>query len=148
MGYRRHIAGCVTTGMTLALLATTAAPAAASVEGPKLVTTWAAAVKPATPTWLELFWTTGKKVCDVKVTVEGADIDVTYPANTADHTSFSQSDRLKAGQIDETSINVTANYPTTAYVALKATMNYDYCAPKPTTKTETYWITLPVLDKS
>jgi hypothetical protein len=146
MRYCRHFAACVT-GLTLGLLAATAGPAAASVEGPKAVTTWAAAVSPGTPTWIELFWTTGKKLCHVQVTVAAANVDVVYPTNTGDYSSLSQSSTLRAYHIDETSVRITANYPTTAWVPLKATMSFDYCAPNPVPKTESFTITLPVLDR-
>lgn len=133
------------TGTTLALLATTATPAAASVEGPKAITTWAAAVTPHTPSWIQIFWTTGKKICHAQVTVAGDDVDVVYPENTGDHSSLSQSDTLKPGLVDETSVSVTAHHEAGSFVALTATLKYDYCAAKPTTRTETYKVTLPVL---
>jgi hypothetical protein len=136
------------TGMTLALLATTAAPAAASVIGPKAITTWTASVSPETPSWIEIFWTTGKKLCHVQVTVAADDVDVVYPANTADHSSLSQSDTLKPARVDETSVQVTAHQPVATFVPLTATMKYDFCAAQPITKTETFDLTLPVVKTS
>jgi hypothetical protein len=122
-----------------------ATPAAASVNGPQPITTWTSTVAPHQPTWINVFWATNKKICDARVTVAADHVDVLYPENTGDYTSFSQSDRLKPHQVDYTAVRLTAHLADRSFVPLAVTMSYHTCGRHATDVTDTFALTLPVL---
>ncbi|AGL14860.1 hypothetical protein [Actinoplanes sp. N902-109] len=121
------------------------APAEAAVSGPHLITDWARAVPAHKATWIQLYWKTGKRVCNAEVTLSGANVDVVYPDNTETYSSFSKSSSLKAGKTDRTAINVTAHYDTTSVIPLKVKMKYDTCGKDAVKKTGTFTVNLPVI---
>jgi len=122
----------------------TGAPAAAAASGPSPITTWLNPVKPHKATWVNVHWTTGRKICDAEVRVAAGKVDVAYPSNTGTYTSFSQSDSLRGGHVDRTAVNVTAHYSRTAFVPLEATITYTNCK-NDTVRSKTFWLTLHVL---
>ncbi|MEV4639360.1 hypothetical protein AB0J80_18610 [Actinoplanes sp. NPDC049548] len=119
-------------------------PAAAAGDGPRPIMNWVRAVDAHEPTWVDIYWRTGKKICDAEVVVEGRKVDVGYPSNTGTYTSFSQSDMLKPGRIDRTAVNVTAHYKRSAFVPIEATITYTNCK-NDMEKTKHFELTLPVL---
>ncbi|WP_067496829.1 hypothetical protein [Actinoplanes sp. TFC3] len=123
----------------------TGAPAVAAVKGPHLITDWARAVPAHQGTWIQLYWKTGKAVCDAEVTLSGTDVDVIYPDNTERYSSFAKGSSLKAGKTDRTAINVTAHYDKTTVVKLKAKMVYNTCGKNAVEKTEKVSVNLPVI---
>ena len=145
MSKTRRIAATAAAAVSLASVLT-GTPAAAAASGPTPVTTWLEAVKPHKATWVDVHWTTGKKICDAEVVVEGRKVDVAYPSNTGTYTSFSQGDELKAGHVDRTAVRVTAHHDRSDFLALKATITYTNCK-SDAVKTKTHWLTLPVLKR-
>jgi hypothetical protein len=133
--------------MAAAGLATvlTGAPASAAIKGPHLITDWARAVPAGGSTWIQLYWKTGKPVCDAEVTLSGLKVDVIYPDNTETYSSFAKSSSLKAGKTDRTAFNVTARYPKTTVVPLKAKMVYHTCGDDAVEKTVKVTVSLPVI---
>ncbi|MGA5304543.1 hypothetical protein ACPCHT_31850 [Nucisporomicrobium flavum] len=131
----------VAAGLATALTGT---PAEAAAGGPSPITTWLNPVKPHKATWVNVHWTTGRKICDAEVRVEGDKVDVSYPSNTDTYSSFSQSDSLRGGHVDRTAVNVTAHYGRTAFVPLEATITYTTCK-SDAVRSKTFWLTLPVL---
>ncbi|MFI7598914.1 hypothetical protein [Actinoplanes sp. NPDC049681] len=129
-------------GLAAALL--TGTPAAASSGEPHPLTPWVRAVEAHEPTWVDIYWQTGRKICDAEVTVDGRKVDVGYPSNTGTYTSFSQSDRLEPGRVDRTAINVTAHYRKSAFAPIEATITYTNCR-NDTEKSKSFRLTLPVL---
>jgi len=124
----------------------TGTPVSAAASGPTPVTTWLNPVKAHKATWVNVHWTTGKKICDAEVVVEGRKVDVAYPSNTDTYTSFSQGDELKAGHVDRTAVNVTAHHDRSDFVPLKTTIAYTNCK-SDAVKKRSFWLTLPVLKK-
>lgn len=122
-----------------------AVPAQASVNGPEPVTTWLSPVRPNRPAWVHVFWTAGKKICDVKVTAAADRVTIGYPANTGTYTSFGQSDSLPSRTVDFTAIRVTADVTAPAYVPIAALVSYTSCGHYARKKTENFTLYLPVL---
>jgi hypothetical protein len=123
------------------------AAAQASINGPEPVTTWLSPVKPHQATWLHIFWTAGKKICDVKVTAAADKVTIGYPANTGDYTSFGQSDSLPSRKVDFTAIRVNADYAAPAWVPISALVSYNSCGKYAKTKSENFTVYLPVMDR-
>ena len=94
--------------------------------GPRLVAKLALpTVKAGRATWVKTWWTTRSDVCDVRVTVTGADLAaLTYPSNTGSYTSFSRSANLARGDVDYTAVRVTAADDAAGWVTLKVTVSY------------------------
>jgi hypothetical protein len=124
-----------------------AAPAQASINGPEPVTTWLSPVRPHQATWVHIFWTAGKKICDVKVTAAADKVTIGYPANTGDYTSFGQSDSLPSRKVDFTAIRVTADHAATGYVPISTLVSYTSCGRYAKARTENFTVYLPVLDQ-
>jgi len=126
----------------LATVATTV-PATASGPGPRPVTAWLQAVPAGETSWVSVSWTTGRKICDAAVTVEGDDVRIGYPDTTATHTSFSRSDNLRPGRPDYTAFTVHPD-DDGLFLRLEATLSYHTCGRHPVEKARTYRLTLPV----
>ncbi len=121
--------------------------AQASINGPEPVTTWLSPVKPDQATWVHIFWTAGRKICQVKVTAAADGVTIGYPENTGDHTSFGQSDSLPSRKVDFTAIRVTAGPTTAAYVPISTLVSYTSCGKYVKAKTENFTVYLPVLGR-
>jgi hypothetical protein len=121
----------------------TATPATASDPGPRPVTTWLPPVPAGETSWVSVSWTTGRKICDAAVTVEGDDVRVGYPDATGTHTSFSRSDELKPGRPDYTAFTVRSTGDE-LFLRLEATLTYLTCGRHPVEKARNYRLTLPV----
>jgi len=146
MSKTRRVATMVAAAVTAVGMATVVAanPAAAAPKGPHPVTNWIEAVKAHKASWVEVFWTTGKKICGAQLTVEGGDVWIGYPANTGTYTSFSEDDKLKPKEIDYTAFQVRADYDRNEFVPLEATLVYQTCGAHPVKKSKTFWLILPV----
>ncbi|GAA3346660.1 hypothetical protein GCM10020358_58520 [Amorphoplanes nipponensis] len=136
------VAALAATGLT-AMATPTAA--VASRPGPRPVTTWVDAVPAGQTSWVSVNWTTGRKICDAKVTVEGGDVRIGYPENTGTYTSFWQSDRLRPKRLDYTAFTVHPEGPADRYRQLHATLRYTTCGRHAVEKAQTYRLTLVVL---
>ncbi|GAA2517470.1 hypothetical protein [Winogradskya humida] len=147
MSKTRRVAAMMTAALAAVGLATTVAvtPAAAAVKGPHLITNWTRPVAPDEGTWVDLYWKTGKPVCDAEVTIDGKNVSITYPSNTETYTSFSKSANLKAGKVDRTAFYVIAYYDATTVVKLKATIVYNTCGDDAVEKTKKFDVKLPVM---
>jgi len=134
-------ATCMVTG--LATVATTT-PATASGPGPRPVTSWLQAVPAGETSWVSVSWTTGRKICDAAVTVEGDDVRIGYPDNTGTYTSFSRGDKLRPGRPDYTAFTVHPSDEDELFLRLEATLSYHTCGRHPVEKARTYRLILPV----
>jgi hypothetical protein len=124
-----------------------ATPAQASINGPEPVTTWLSPVRPNEATWVHIFWTAGKKICDVKVTAAADKVTIGYPTNTGTYTSFGQSDSLPSRKVDFTAIRVDADSTAATYVPISTLVSYTSCGKYAKTRTENFTVYLPVLDR-
>lgn len=132
--------------LTLAALAATVAtatPAAAAGPPPRPVTGVLPAVPAGETSWVNLTWTTGRRICEAAVTVEGDGVRIGYPGNTGTHTSFSRSDRLKPGRPDYTAFTVRPGADE-LFLRLTATLTYANCGRHPVEQARTFRLTLPV----
>jgi hypothetical protein len=126
-------------------LVTVANPAAAAGPGPQPVTSWLDAVPAGERSWVSLYWTTGRKICDAAVTVEGDGLRIGYPDNTGTYTSFSQSAKLKPGRLDYTAFTVHPRADEEQFRRLDATLSYNTCGRQAVEKAQKFRLTLAVL---
>jgi hypothetical protein len=120
-------------------------PASAAPGGPHPVTSWLAPVEAGEATWVRVDWTTGRKICDAEVTVDGDDVKIGYPGSTGTYTSFSRGPDLTPKRTDYTAFRVRAAYDFSEFVPLEATLTFDTCGPHAVSKTKSFWLILPVL---
>jgi hypothetical protein len=144
----RRIAVLAATVAAAFSIASVAVPAPASAAhrptGPQPVSVLLAAVSPHYGQWVSVQWRTDRRVCDVKVQVEGTrKVMIDYPSGR-DYTSFSRGDTLRPGRTDYTSFRVTAHYDRPARAMLDATISYDYCGWDAPTLSMTTEFLLPV----
>lgn len=133
--------GVAVAGMVLAV----PAPADAAPGGPRPVTSWLAPVEAGEATWVRVDWTTGRRICDAELTVDGDDVKIGYPGNTGTYTSFSRGTDLKPKRADYTAFRVRPEYDFSEFVLLEATLTYDTCGADAVPKKKTFWLILPVL---
>lgn len=144
-------------GAILAAAMSFAAPASASAEGLAApaadrpdhdglqpLTNVLQPVDPEDPQWVSVRWTTGHRVCHVRVRVHGGpDVDVDYPSNRR-YTSFSRGEGLRPGRVDYTSFRVTAHREGPDWAFLTATVDYDFCRWDSPTMNDAIGFLLPV----
>ena len=117
-------------GLTLAALAATVAlPAPAAQAGGRLgpyqIDKYAVpAARSGIPKWVKTWWTSKSDVCDVRVTVSGDGVSVSYPTNTGTYTSLRRSGNLARDDVDYTAFLVRATSATTRYLTLKTEVSY------------------------
>jgi hypothetical protein len=122
-----------------------ASPAAAAGPGPRPVSTWLRAVQAGTSSWVTLGWRTDRRVCDVRITVDGGRrIDIDYPGHRR-FTSFSRDDSLRAGEVDYAAIRVTPDYDRAGVAVLRATIRYDRCGWHARRELRSSFLALPVV---
>lgn len=139
----------VVTAAGLATVAAGAPAAAAGKQGPHPFFDYVKPVTANTATWIDVFWDTQKPVCDAKVTLSGAKVEVVYPENTKTYSSFATADTLGAkDKPQRTSFSVTADYDTTVQVPLTAVIAYNSCGDKPVEKLKKFKVVLTVLKKA
>ncbi|GLY01325.1 hypothetical protein [Actinoplanes sp. NBRC 101535] len=126
------------------LLAVAAAPAAAAPRGPQPVSTWLQSVRANTSSWVNIYWRTDRRICDVEVRVRAEQARVDYPGNARSAT-FSRGDSLFPGRTDFTRIRVTPFLQRQGVTQLWTTMTYDDCGFKARPQTRTAVLSLPVL---
>jgi hypothetical protein len=122
----------------------TVAPAVAAGNGPRPVSNWLRAVRANTPTWVNVYWRTDRRVCDAEVRVSGARVRVDYPWHR-NYTSFSRGDNLWPGRTDYTAVQVTPYFNRAGIAVLRATISYDDCRPHGFTRRSSTVLTLPVI---
>ena len=123
----------------------TVAPAVAAERAPRPVSNWLRAVRANTPTWVNVYWRTDRRVCDAEVRFSGARVRVDYPGFRRNHTSFSRGDSLWPGRVDYTAVKVTPYFNRSGIALLRATITYDDCRPRGFTRRSTSVLTLPVV---
>ncbi|MET8153407.1 hypothetical protein ACIBSW_31590 [Actinoplanes sp. NPDC049668] len=129
----------------LAATALTATPAAAGHHGPRPVVHRLEVVMAHQPTWVKVWWATGKRICDAEVTVRAERVGITYPENTGTYTSFRRDSDLNPGRPDYTAFKVDAAYKWNTMVPIEATLIYNTCGEHAVEKANVYWLRLPVL---
>jgi hypothetical protein len=98
-------------------------------DGLGLVVPVLAPMLPGQQGWISALWTANQDVCDVRVTVAGPGIIVSYPSNTGDYTSLYTSWGLATGNLDYTAFNVTVPATVTAAVPLTLRITYQLLPP-------------------
>jgi hypothetical protein len=136
------VAALVATGV---VAGATTNPAAAAGPGPQPVTSWLDAVAAEERSWVSIYWTTGRKICDGAVTVTGDDVQIGYPENTVTYTSFSQSAKLKPRHLDYTAFTVRPRAGEDLFRQVEATLSYNTCGRQAVEKSETFRLTFAVL---
>ena len=66
---------------------TATAPAEAASSGPQPVSTMLRAVRAHTDTWVNVVWTTDRRICDAEVRITSRDVDITYQGHGDSTTS-------------------------------------------------------------
>src|SRR3954452_4869109 len=105
MNKSRRIAAIVamaTAAVGVASVVTTA-PASAAVRGPQPVSSWLRPVRANTANWVNIYWRTDRRICDVQVRVGGPRIRVDYPSHSR-YASFSRGSTLRPGRTDYTTV--------------------------------------------
>jgi hypothetical protein len=120
-------------------------PAAAAGPGPQPVTSWLDAVPAGERSWVSIYWTTGRRICDAAVTVDGDDVRIGYPENTVTYTSFSQSAKLRPGRLDYTAFTVHPSAGDDLFRQVEATLSYNTCGRQAVEKSAQFRLTLAVL---
>ncbi|GAA2649795.1 hypothetical protein [Paractinoplanes durhamensis] len=133
-------------GSALALATAGAASAAPSMPGaPQPVSSRLTAVKANTPSWVNIFWRTGRPVCDVKVSVDGGrEVAIAY-AGMRRSTTFTTGDSLRPGRTGVTPIRVTAIRRDSGVALLRTTMSYTDCGKRARTQFTRATLALPVI---
>ena len=122
----------------------TVAPAVAAEKGPRPVSNWLRAVRANTPTWVNVYWRTDRRVCDAEVRFNGARLRVDYPG-WRNYTSFSRGDNLRPFRTDYTAVRVTPYFNRSGIALLRATITYDDCRLHGFTRRSSTVLTLPVV---
>jgi len=144
----------IATTAVAALMATgvvagaTTNPAVAAEPGPRPVTSWIDAVPAGETTWVSVYWTTGRKICDGSVSFDGYGVQVGYPENTGAYASFSQSAELKPGRLDYTAFTVRPRAGKNLFRQVEATLIYNTCGQQAVEKSERFRLTFAVLPVS
>jgi hypothetical protein len=115
--------------LAAALLPVASRAAHASNEGLELLVPFVAPMLPGQQGWLAALWIATLDVCDVRVTVAGPGLTITYPTNTSTYTSFYTASALATGNIDYTAFNVSVPATVTAPVTLTFTVSYNQLPP-------------------
>ena len=143
--WRIGAAVMITTGL---VLTGTTMPASAAGPGPQPVTNWVDAVPAGERSWVQIYWTTGRKICDAAVTVEGEGVRIGYPENTGSYTSFSQRAKLKPGRLDYTAFTVRPRAGAGQFRQLEATLSYTTCGKQAVEKADKFRLTMAVLPRA
>ncbi|MEV1289722.1 hypothetical protein [Micromonospora sp. NPDC049679] len=121
---RRRRLAVVLVGAAVAVAPLSSAHAAAKDDGVDLVVPVLAAMLPGQQGWVSALWSANKDICDVKVTVSGPGLTVSYPTNTGTYTSMYINSALATGNIDYTAFNVTV--PSSAGGPVPVTLAVSY----------------------
>jgi len=150
MGIGRRLAILGATVASAISLAPIATPASASASprdhdrGLQTLTNVLQPVDPYDPEWVNVRWTTDRKVCHVRVKAYGErDVEVVYPSDRR-YTSFSQGEGLRPGRVDYTSFQVTVRENGPGWEFLRVTVDYDYCHGNSPTLNDAIGFWLPV----
>jgi hypothetical protein len=147
MNKSRRIGAVVAMATAAAGMATvaTAAPAAAADRGPQPVSNWLTAVRANTVSWVNIYWHSGRTVCDTQVRVNGGRwVDVGYPGNRRS-ASFPRGGTLRAGRSDYTAVRVDPDFDRSGIAQLRATIEYTSCGWNARTESKAFALNLPVI---
>jgi hypothetical protein len=143
-----RIAGTVaaaTVALPFATL-TSAAPAAAATPSVGLVVPVLAPMLPGQQGWVSALWGSTGDICEVRATAGGTGLTVSYPTNTADHSSLYKQDSLKAGHFDYTAFKLAVDPSVKVAGSLAIKLTYSDC--NGTTRTTTTAAVLPIVTAS
>jgi hypothetical protein len=130
---RRRLLHLVTAvALVLTVLAPGPSPAQAkdSDDGLSLVAPTLAAMLPGQTGWISAIWTANIDVCAVQMTVTGHGVTISYPTNTATHTSLYVNSALAKNNLDYAAFKVAVDPGTTADVSLTVTASYRALPPQ------------------
>jgi hypothetical protein len=131
----------------LASVATPTPASAAPPRGPHPVNQWLRPVPAGTPTWVNAWWRTDRRICDARLFVWGGSaVEIAYP-NGRTYTSFSNGSTLSRRETDYTAFRVTAAGPTLPFLGaalLRARLVYNDCGRFARTRVADTGFLLPV----
>jgi|FLYL01.1.fsa_nt_gi hypothetical protein len=120
-------------------------PATAAQAQPELMQDSTAVVAAGGSTWVTLTWLGTGDVASFALTAKprkARGVEVSYPANTGDHSSLMRDDELLEGELDYTAVRLTVPYYQTKAFELDLTVRYSEDG-KPRTKK--YRVEVPVV---
>jgi hypothetical protein len=121
-----------------------AVPASAAPKGPEPVNSLLSTVRADTPTWVNVWWKTDRRACNVKVVAwNSSRVNVDYPSGRA-YTSFSHGATLDRRETDFTAFRVTATYSQGNWALIAAQVYYNDCGRHARTKVKSVGFLLPV----
>ena len=133
MKIARRIGAFVAATVAALGLASVVAPTSASAarpHGPHPLNQWLSSVPAGTPTWVNVWWRTDRRICDARLVVWGGSaVAIAYPGGRS-YTSFSNGSTLSRRETDHTSFRVTAAGPTLPLLGsalLRARLFYNDC---------------------
>jgi hypothetical protein len=121
-----------------------AAPAPAAPKGPEPINSLLPTVRADTPTWVNVWWKTDHRACNVKVVAwDSSRVEIDYPSGRP-YTSFSNGTTLDRPETDYTSFRFTATYSRGNWALLAAQVYYNDCGRHAPTKVKSVGFLLPV----
>jgi hypothetical protein len=121
------LAAALLTVLTVTSLSAAPASAAERVTGPEAINQLIA-VQDGQTSWVKIWWKTDRTICDAKLIIWGSSsVDIDYPANTRNFTSFNHGPTLSQRETDFTSFRVRPHVGRSAWIILAGTMTYNYC---------------------
>ncbi|MGX6602305.1 PT domain-containing protein [Micromonosporaceae bacterium Da 78-11] len=141
------IVALATAAVGMATVTATAPAVAAPQSGPQPVSNWLRAVNAHQASWVNIYWRTNSRICDVEVKVASRNLDIDYPGNRRS-TSFSRGDTLRPGRTDYTAIRVDADFARAGVAKLRTAISYTDCSRRARTQWKTVNLSLPILRNS
>jgi hypothetical protein len=120
------------------------APAPAAARGPQPVSGWLRPVRAHSMNRVDVYWRTGRMICDAQVRVTGRWVDVDYPGHQP-FATFGRAGTLLPGHPDFTSVWINPDFDRPGTARLRAEITYDNCSFHARTRTDSFALTLPVL---
>jgi hypothetical protein len=145
MNVSRRIGAVVAAvGMVAVAYAAPASAAPKAPTGPEPVTSLLSTVRADTPTWVNVWWKTDHRACNVKVVAwDSARVSVDYPSGRA-FASLHNGMALDRRETDYTSLRLKATYGRGSWALIAAQVFYDECGPHDKTKVKSVGFLLPV----
>jgi hypothetical protein len=140
---RRLVAAAAIAAAGLAIVAP-AAPASAAPTGPVPVDGRLTPVKAGTPTWVQMWWTTDVRACDVKVVAwKNSLATFSYPGGRG-YTTLSKDSTLDRGESDFAKIRVDAALGQGNFALVPVQVFYSDCGAKAEAHDKSVGFLLPV----
>ena len=93
--------------------------------------------------WISVYFKTDHKVCDFKMRVRGAQVEILHP-NDWDYTSLNQNSTLRHKEVDYAAFRVNADVDETEWIPLSATITWNDCGADDETREKKTSLVLPV----